>query len=105
MQLRRWLANQDIHLYKPRGCEKCLYSGYFGRLLIIEYLEINAKVKKLLAKPSDLAQLAVTIDQLEITSMWQDGIRRVAEGYTTLDEVIRVVNIDQDLDNNAGISI
>lgn len=105
MQLRRWLANQDIHLYKPRGCEKCLYSGYFGRLLIIEYLEINAKVKKLLAKPSDLAQLAVTIDQLEITSMWQDGIRRVAEGFTTLDEVIRVVNIDQDLDNNAGISI
>ncbi len=104
-QLKRWLDNKEIHLYRPRGCEKCLYSGYFGRMLIIEYLEINAKVKKLLAKPSDLTQLAVTIDQLEITSMWQDGIRRVAEGYTTLDEVIRVVNIDQELHTNAGVSI
>lgn len=93
------------HIYKPIGCEKCLHTGYFGRMLIIEYLEINAQVKKLLAKHVDLAQLAVLVQQLEITSMWQDGLRRVAEGFTTLEEVMRVVNIDQELHHHAKLSI
>lgn len=91
-------------IYRPMGCDKCLQTGYFGRMLIIEYLEINAHVKKLLAKHSDSAQLSVLVQQLEITSMWQDGLRRVAEGFTTLEEVMRVVNIDQELQTHAQLS-
>lgn len=83
------------HTYYATGCDQCLFTGYFGRMLIIEYLDINAEVKNLLAKYENSAEWSAVAQKLDICSMWQDGLKRVAEGFTTIDEVMRVVNIDQ----------
>lgn len=104
-KLKRWINLSEINVYKPKGCDKCLYTGYFGRILIIEYLELNSQLKKLLDKRMDASEIFTSIRQFEHISMWQDGLRRVAEGYTTIDEVMRVVNVDQDIHLNENVSI
>ncbi len=76
---------------KAVGCEKCGHTGYRGRTVIAEMLEVTPEIGKALrdgASVDDLRRIAV---EQGMTTMGADGIRRAAKGQTTLDEVMRVV--------------
>ncbi|MFZ2154441.1 MAG: GspE/PulE family protein [Candidatus Moraniibacteriota bacterium] len=77
-------------IYTPTGCEKCNYLGYKGRTTISEVLVINKEIQKLIslnALSSEIKEVAINEGML---TMYQDGILKVLEGETTLEEVRRV---------------
>lgn len=76
-------------LYAPNGCEHCNYTGYAGRSGIYEVIPVNDQLRTMMhdgASERDMEQYARTYSQ----SINHDGYRRVLEGDTSLEEVLRV---------------
>jgi general secretion pathway protein E len=77
-------------IYRGRGCLKCHHTGYKGRRGIFELMLLDKEMKNLILKTSDsnaIKQMAV--DKGMIT-LRQDGIQKIFEGLTTIEEVFRV---------------
>ena len=82
--------SNSISIYEPVGCKRCNNTGYSGRIGIFEVLEMTPSLSKLvLEKPSEDKILKESKKQGMIT-MKQDGILKVLQGITSLEEVIRV---------------
>jgi type IV pilus assembly protein PilB len=78
-------------LYRGAGCKSCSGSGYSGRIGIFEVLTVNQKVKSLInadAPEQDIFKAAVDAG---MTPMHMDGLKKVAAGITTLEELTRVI--------------
>lgn len=95
---RRWGLPEgesvSHELFKGRGCSSCIETGYRERIGIFELLVINEPVRELIlqrAKASSVKSLAASNGMVTLRG---DGIVRVAEGVTTMDEVARVTNRD-----------
>ncbi|RLC30123.1 MAG: pilus assembly protein, partial [Deltaproteobacteria bacterium] len=81
----------DFHLYRPKGCPECSNTGYRGRVGIFELLRGTDEMKLLIqnrAKIDDLRKQAVRADGM--TTLMQDGIRKVCLGLTDIRQVRRV---------------
>lgn len=81
----------DMLFYKGKGCSKCDLSGYSGRVLISEILVINEDISKMIATGAttfDIAHYAQ--EHTDFKPMIFDGIKKAAQGVTTLEEVLRV---------------
>jgi len=75
------------------GCEYCGYTGYRGRRMIYELLEVTHQVQELIEKdasPSTIAREGIKPDR----TMWACGMRLVAAGHTSLEELRRVAKED-----------
>jgi type II secretory ATPase GspE/PulE/Tfp pilus assembly ATPase PilB-like protein len=86
-------AQENITLYRATGCPACEGEGYKGRLAIIEILRFDRGLDELVARGAMLKEMndyAVSKGFVEIA---EDGLRRVREGSTSLDEVRRVVDL------------
>ena len=80
----------ETHIYKAAGCEKCINTGYKGRLGIFEIMLLNERLKGLILETFDSNRIKkMAIDQKMVT-LRQDGINKVLEGITTMEEVLRV---------------
>ena len=80
-------------LHRGRGCEACLHTGYQGRQGIYELMVFSEQIKSLILTTSDAGQItraARNEPEHPMTSLRQDGLRKVLEGKTTLEEVFRV---------------
>ena len=78
--------------HKPVGCKECNQTGYAGRQGIFEVLPVTETIRKAVLtgmSSEDLTKLAMTEG---MTTMLQDGFRKVADGITTIEEVLRVVS-------------
>jgi excisionase family DNA binding protein len=76
---------------EPVGCPKCNHTGYRGRTLVVEVLEVTPEIGEAIRRAASVEELTeIAVDQ-GMTTMAADGIRRAAEGETTLSEVMRVV--------------
>ncbi|MEO1958654.1 MAG: ATPase, T2SS/T4P/T4SS family [Nautiliaceae bacterium] len=81
-------------LFKGRGCEQCDFSGYLGREMISEVFVINKEIAHLISLKKDKFELLRVGRSFGFVSMIEDGIEKVIRGVTTLDEILRVVNIE-----------
>jgi general secretion pathway protein E len=82
--------NMVDKIYRAVGCSQCLETGYRGRTAIYEFLRVTEKMQDLIIKTSDanqIRQLAITEGMLTLRD---DGLRKVLQGATTIDEVLRV---------------
>jgi type IV pilus assembly protein PilB len=87
----RDVTEGTIELTRGRGCPHCRRSGYHGRMGIFETLEITDIVRGLISENvSDAAIRAAAIEN-GMRTMGEDGLRKVLDGRTTLDEVSRVI--------------
>ena len=80
-------------LYMPNGCEQCNQTGYDGRTGIYELIEIDDDLKALIHDGSGEHQLEQHVRKTS-PSIRADGIRRILEGETSLEEVLRVTRED-----------
>lgn len=80
-----------LQLYKGKGCKVCADSGYLGRINIMEILEINDTISELIVKKAPRAELMQAARASGMTTMLENGITKVLNGITTLEEVLRVV--------------
>jgi general secretion pathway protein E len=81
---------EDLILYHGRGCPECMHSGYKGRTGIFELLKMDDDVRSLVTSGADAVTIKATAMGKGMTSLYQDGLSKVKEGITTIDEVLRV---------------
>jgi general secretion pathway protein E/type IV pilus assembly protein PilB len=84
----------DLRLFKPRGCEKCRGTGFRGRIGIYELLVTNEEIRQLATQKVSsqlIKQAAIDAGMLTLRA---DGWRKVLDGITTVDEVLRVSKAD-----------
>jgi type IV pilus assembly protein PilB len=81
---------ETLRLYKGKGCDRCSHTGYQGRIGIFEVLEVNDPVRELIMKNANANEIAKQAIASGMTTMFEDGVRKVLGGLTTIEEVIRV---------------
>lgn len=77
-------------IYRARGCNRCLNSGYRGRLGIYEIMLLNDSLQNMIMKTHDSHQIKNEAVRQGMTTLYQDGINKVLCGTTTVEEVLRV---------------
>ncbi|MDJ0911360.1 MAG: ATPase, T2SS/T4P/T4SS family [Woeseiaceae bacterium] len=83
----------DVKLAKGKGCESCYDSGYKGRLGIHEILETDGDLQKLIISNPSRDELTEYLDSRGFRNLFQDGLERVLEQRTTIEEVTRVTSL------------
>ncbi|OGA31851.1 MAG: secretion system protein E [Betaproteobacteria bacterium RIFCSPLOWO2_12_FULL_64_23] len=80
-------------VYRAVGCDHCEYQGYRGRLAIMEILKLDVDMDELIARRATARELQLAAIAKGFRTLTDDGARRVLEGTTTLDELMRVVDL------------
>jgi len=78
--------------YRGKGCVGCGYSGYLGRIGIFEILNVTEKIRKLIISSDfNLDNLRKLAREEGMVTMFEDGLRKVERGLTTIEEIFRVI--------------
>lgn len=85
-------TQQEV-FYRARGCDHCFQTGYRGRTGIFEILELGEQMKSLILKTFDANLIKKTARQDNMITLRQDGIRKLTDGVTTIEEVFRVTQL------------
>ncbi|OPX41293.1 MAG: type II secretion system protein GspE [Desulfobacteraceae bacterium 4484_190.3] len=80
-------------IYRGKGCSSCMNTGYRGRTAIFEMMIFNDDLKKLILKTSDANQIREAAIKSGMSTLMQDGARKVIEGVTSIEEVYRVTGM------------
>jgi len=78
-------------LYQAVGCQRCENTGYSSRVSISEVLEINEKLKQMINDGDRNLNVETVRGMQDFISIKQDGIIKVLQGVTTMEEVLRVI--------------
>jgi general secretion pathway protein E len=81
---------QGKKLYRGKGCEKCINTGYLGRTGIYELLPVTNDIRKLIMGHADAVQIKEKAISNGMKTLLQDGVEKALQGITTLEEVLRV---------------
>lgn len=84
------ILNQNLTIYAAQGCNICNHIGYLGRIAIYEIIEVDAKLKEMIHEETSEQAMEKYCRQ-QSDDLLTDGLKRVLEGETTLEEVVRVV--------------
>jgi len=86
-------ADRPPTIYRGVGCDHCDYQGYRGRLAIMEILKLDVDLDELIARRATARELQRAAIAKGFRTLADDGARRVIEGTTSLDELMRVVDL------------
>ncbi len=79
-------------VYKGKGCSFCKGSGYFGRTAIYEILIVDEEIRKAILSSADSETIKKIAKNQGMKTLIENGIEKVKEGITTLEEVMRVAH-------------
>lgn len=77
--------------YRGRGCDYCAGTGYKGRTALFEFLEMSQEIRMVLTQSPHVEQLYAAAQSHGWRPLSEDGCLKVAQGITTVDELVRVV--------------
>ncbi len=92
--LRRWFDTEKIRLLEGAGCSRCNHSGYAGRTVIAELLTMGDDLRAAIVGKASTRQLNKEACKEGMVPLFQDGLRKVRDGRTSIDEVIRAVGAE-----------
>ncbi len=79
----------DFKIYEIKGCKKCNFSGYAGRIALFEILEMTAQLAEIIIKEPNESRILEEARRQGMITMKQDGILKILEGVTSVAEVLR----------------
>lgn len=82
--------SEDLTIYKPKGCDQCSGTGYKGRMGIHELMDGSKEIKRMIKKQASAEELFNQASLEGMTTLVQDGIAKMFQGYTDMGEVRRV---------------
>ena len=90
-------ADADLvhELKSPVGCDRCRGTGYRGRIGIFEIFRLNDEMHELVLKRESTRTLTECARKHGMRTLAQSGWEKVKLGYTTLDEVLRVITVTE----------
>jgi len=86
------ISSNEITLYKGEGCPYCKDTGYKGRVAIFELMVITENIRDLITKNVSTGKIREAAVKEGMCLLKLDGIKKVCEGITTIDEVLRVAS-------------
>lgn len=95
----------EITLYKGKGCTNCSKTGYKGRTGIFEVVEIGQEMQDLMLKNPSAQQIWAYERAHGIKPLFMDGLEKVKSGVTTLDELLRVADIPEEINIPSAPSV
>jgi type IV pilus assembly protein PilB len=91
------LGKEVNEVYVPQGCSECI-NGYSGRIALHEVLEITQEIRDAITnniRKNELRNLVYK--KSDVTSLLEDGLEKVVAGLTSVDEILRVIDVDDDI--------
>lgn len=88
--LSKEMLNKEGYLFRGAGCKECIETGYKGRTGIYEVLLMNDSIKSTILKTSDSNIIKNVAIKEGLHTLREDGARKVDDGITTIEEVLRV---------------
>jgi general secretion pathway protein E len=88
--------------YRSNGCAHCQHTGWAGRTTLIELLPIDDSIRRKILARADAHALQEHAQRNGMTTMLVHGIERVCAGVTSIDEVLRVTNLEQRSEQETG---
>ena len=93
--LQKVIGRSVDEVYTAEGCEVC-GNGYHGRIAIQEVLLINQEIRDAISNNIPKEKLRELVYQSDVTTLLQDGLQKVVEGYTTFEEILKLIELDND---------
>lgn len=90
-------TTQTVTLYRATGCDQCNQRGYQGRIALMEILRIDDALQDLIAHRATTYDLKQHMLRTSFHTLAQEGIRRILEGVTSIEEVARVVDMTRNV--------
>lgn len=97
--------NIDVkEIYEPHGCEYC-HQGYAGRIAIHEVLLINQEIRDAIVRNAPKPELRKLVYKSGTITMLQDGLAKVVSGETTFEEILKLIDLEDDLGTNTNLGL
>ena len=94
-KLQEWIPDGSS-LRRAVGCPECAMTGYRGRFSIVEVLKVTPRIERLITSGATADKIADAASAEGMRSMWHSGLAHVIEGESTIEELLRVVDMPQD---------
>jgi type II secretory ATPase GspE/PulE/Tfp pilus assembly ATPase PilB-like protein len=89
-EVKKFFAQKEITLYKGKGCPNCSGTGYRGRTAIFEVIDVSLEMQDLMLTNPSAQQIWKLAKQQGTEPLFIDGLEKVKNGITTLEELLRV---------------
>lgn len=86
---------EGVQFYKQKGCEKCNDSGFSGMTAVSELLVVTDEIRAMIIKQVDSSTMKKQAIKQGMKSLRQDAIEKVYQGLTSIDEMLRAINIEE----------
>jgi general secretion pathway protein E/type IV pilus assembly protein PilB len=80
----------EVELFKAVGCRECRQTGFFGRHAIFEWMDTDENIRRLILENGSTDQIRSAARASGMRTLAEDGWRLVAQGITTVEEVLSV---------------
>jgi len=87
---KNYFKEEEVTLYEGKGCKTCNNTGYSGRSAIFEFIQATSAMKELIQKNPSTSEIWQLAKEEGAVTLFEDGIEKVKNGITTLEEIIRV---------------
>ena len=95
-KLFKEVLNRDVEeIYSAESCDEC-GNGYHGRIAIHEVLVINQDIKDAISSGIKKDKLRDLVYKADVVTMLQDGLEKVADGLTTFEEFLKLIELEDD---------
>lgn len=83
---------KETNFAQGAGCEKCNHTGYKGRVVITEVLEVDDEIREAVIGKANSTQIKDIAIKNGMTTMVEDGLKKAINGVTTIEEILRVIH-------------
>ena len=94
-RLRPWIP-AGTALFRAAGCDNCSQTGYRGRMAVVEVLVSNPEVERRISAGESVDRVADAAREGGMRSLFESGVARVVAGDTTIEELLRVLEVPQE---------
>jgi type IV pilus assembly protein PilB len=84
-------AADGTPLYRKKGCPRCGHTGYRGRIGVFQLMLMTEEVERLAAQRANRDEIARAATEAGMRTLWEDGLDKVLQGKTSIEELGRVV--------------
>lgn len=103
-RLRTWFA-QGVTLYRAVGCSECSQTGYRGRLALTEVLVMTPELERRIAANEPADRIADAAREGGMRGLWESGVSHVRNGSSSIDELLRVLEMPSDQSDRASVAM
>jgi len=83
-------SDKKVTIYKPKGCNRCIHTGFKGRIGIFELMQMGSQVNVLTLDKASADEIRKAACEAGMVVLRQDGLNKILKGLTTVEEVLRV---------------